>query len=141
MTAFNLFAAWRSILHISEWTGLSLGALAAIGIVVYLDPRLLKPAIIGAIALALVYGGTLYGDATGRADVKAQWADARKAEIAAAQERDAMTEQQLEAKYAPQLAELQKQINADSKGPDNAVANAVSDGCKLGARANRVRVN
>jgi hypothetical protein len=132
-----------NLLHILAWSGLSLGALAGLALLVYLNPAMLKWAIGFAALVILAYvcvmHGNAVGNASGRAAVQAQWDAARKAEIAAALERDAMTEQQLEAKYAPQLAELQSQINAESKGPDNAVANAVSDGCKLGARASRVR--
>jgi hypothetical protein len=63
------------------------------------------------------YAGLLYGDHVGRADVEAQWADARKAAIAAEQERDAMVEQQLEAEIsARRLAELQKLGRAQAKG-------------------------
>jgi len=137
----TLFSAWADLLHVLAWSGLSLGALAGLALLVYLVPTMLKPAIGIAVAVVLAYAcimhGNMVGDKAGRAAVQAEWDAARKAEIAASQERDAMTEQQLEAKYAPQLL----QLNADSKGADNAVGNVVSDGCKLGPRASRVQHN
>ncbi|MGY4295357.1 hypothetical protein ACVWXN_003452 [Bradyrhizobium sp. i1.4.4] len=107
-------AAWRTIAHVSEWTGLSVGALAVIGAFVAYNPRLLKPAIAAAVAVGIAYAGTLYGAGVGRAEIEAQWADARTAAIDAEHERDQMAEQQLQAKYGPRLAELQTQA-ADNK--------------------------
>lgn len=107
-------AAWSSILHIAEWSGLSLGALAAIAVVVYLEPRLLKPAIIAVIAIALVYGGTIYGDVTGRADEDAKLkiisaeADARAAQAASEDEasRVSAIEQKAKEQHDQDLAEI-----------------------------------
>ena len=141
-------SAWRTVLHISEWTGLSVGALAVLAGLVYLDPRLLKPAITAAIAIAGFYGGVVYGDRTGRADVEAQWADARQAAIAAAAERDAMTEQQLAVTYTPQLATLESQARDNKERADayeRQILTLLADGskggpaCELGAAADRVR--
>jgi hypothetical protein len=142
----DLAAAWRTILHISEWSGLSVGALAAGAGLVYLRPALLKPVIFGAVGVGLLYLGVIHGDRVGRADVNAQWADARKAAIKADQERDAMIEQKLEAKYQPQLADLQKQADARkarAEANERKIA-SVSRGqpgrCLLGAAADRVHV-
>jgi hypothetical protein len=68
-----------------------------------------KLAIAGAVLVMVAYVGVIHGDRVGRADVHAQWDDARKAAIAAERERDAMVEQKLETKYGPQLADLQRQ--------------------------------
>jgi hypothetical protein len=140
-------SAWRTVAHISEWTGLSIGVLAAIGGIVYLDPRLLKPAIILAGVIAVAYVSMLYGDKTGRADVEAQWADARKAAIAAAEERDAMTEQTLTSTYTPQLAALEKAAGDNKEKADAyerqiltlLAKNPAGNSCELGAAADRVR--
>lgn len=140
-------SAWRTVAHISEWTGLSIGALAVLAGLVYLDPRLLKPALIAAAVLAIAYAGVLYGDHTGRADVEAQWADARKAAIAAADERDTMTEQTLTATYAPQLATLEEQARANKERADAyerqilrlLAKDPAGPACELGAAADRVR--
>jgi len=141
----DLASAWRTILHVSEWSGLSVGALAAGAGLVYLRPALLKPVIAGAVVVVLVLIGVIHGDRVGRADVEAQWADARKAAIAADQERDALIEQQLEAKYKPQLAALQKQADerkARGEANERKTIASVSTGqpgrCLLGAAANRV---
>lgn len=138
-------AAWRTILHISEWSGLSIGALAAGAALVYLRPALLKPVVIVGVAVALLWVGLIHGDATGRADVEAQWADARKAAITADAERDAMTEQKLELTYKPKLADLQKQADerkqkaeADERRIATLSKGSARSACELGAAANRV---
>ena len=151
--------AWRSIAHISEWTGLSIGALATIAAVVYLDPRILRPALVVAIVALLVYFGVLYGDHVGRADVHRQWDDARAAAEKAQHERDDKVAQDLEAKYGPQLAELEKQKSANAALAKQAAASkaradgyesrivgllanggaASSGACALGAAADRLR--
>lgn len=144
-------AAWRTVVHVSEWSGLSIGALVAGAGLVYLLPAARKAAILGAILVVACWICLIHGDRVGRADVEAQWADARKAAIAADKERDAMIGAQLEATYKPKLAELQKQADerkakADSyerkivallaKGPEKAPA---GNACLLGAAANRMR--
>lgn len=142
------FAAWRTVLHVSEWTGLSVGALAVIGLLVYLDPRLLKPAIAAAILVAVALGGVLYGDRTGRADVTAQWNDAKAAAEAAQAKRDADIGRELEQKYQPQLAELQQQADERKTRADayerqilKLLSNnpAARSACELGAAARRLR--
>lgn len=160
----HLAVAARGVEHFAAWTGLSVGALLMIAVVAYVFPSTLRLGIRLGIAVALLYGATLYGNATGRGDVEAQWADARKAAIAADSERDAMTEQSLEAKYGPQLAALQLQDQAHATraetfqqraksyestiiglralvAPDaKPVKAAAGNACELGARADRVSV-
>lgn len=111
----QLLAGWRTIAHVSEATGLSAGALVAISVLVYLDPRVLKPAIIAGAGVVLVYASLMVGGSIGRGEIEAEWADARKAAIAAQQERDAKVERNLAQKYDPQLAALvqQAKINKD----------------------------
>jgi PUCC protein len=46
-----IVAAWRAVAHISEWIGLSVGALAGLGALVYFDPPARKAAIGGGIAV------------------------------------------------------------------------------------------
>ena len=59
----GFFSAWRAVFHISAWTGLSLGALAAIAAVVWYDPRLLKPAIGVAVLVGCLADAPRRGDA------------------------------------------------------------------------------
>lgn len=143
-TLLDIASAWRTIAHISEWSGVSVGMLLAGAGLVYLRPALLKPVICGGVAVVLVWFGLIHGDRTGRADVETQWADARKAAIAADAERDVMTEQKLEATYQPKLAALQKlaeqrkqeaQANERKINSSKTPARAV---CELGAAADRV---
>lgn len=139
-------AIWREILHISEWTGLGIGVIVALAALVYLDPRLLKPTLIAAGIVAIAYAGVMYGDHVGRADVEAQWADARAAAIKAQEARDRLAARQLEQTYAPQLAELEKQAK-DNKDQADAyerkimalLARTPAGACELGDAAERLR--
>lgn len=145
----QLGATWRTIAHVSEWTGLSIGALAAIGALVFYDPRLLKPAIGAAVLVGIGFAGVLYGDHIGRADVEAQWDDARKAAITAADERDQMAEQTLQARYGPRLDELQRQAGENKRKADEYerkllaamskdAGGKVGGACELGDAADRM---
>ena len=138
-------AAWRTIVHISEWSGLSIGALAAGAALLYFFPQARKLVIAGAVLVLVGFVCVIHGDRVGRADVEAQWADARKAAIAAEQERKIMIEQQLERQYKPQLAGLQQQSNerkakADANEKKLAIRSKghARGTCELGAAADRV---
>jgi len=138
-------AGWRTIVHVSEWSGLSIGALAAGAALVYLVPAARKLVILGAILVLLGWFCLLHGDRVGRADVHAQWADARRAAIAAERERDAMVEQNLEKKYGPQLEALQKRASERklrSEQDERQMAKApvktgAAGSCELGDAADR----
>ncbi len=143
---FEIFAAWREILHISEWTGLSVGALAAMAFIVYLDPRLLKPALIAGGVVAIAYFSMIYGDKVGRADVQAQWDAAREAAVKAQDRRDTSIDKTLQEKYAQALQALQSQKDrADANDEKvkflqgSGKPKPVSASCQLGTAANRVR--
>jgi hypothetical protein len=122
--ASAILATWRGILHVSEWTGLSAGAIAALAALVYLRPALLKPAIVAAAAVALTYGGVLYGHRAGRAEVKAEWDAARAAAGAAATKRDSDIRAELEKAYGPQLEALRRLSAANAERADTAAAEA-----------------
>jgi hypothetical protein len=140
-------AAWRQLLHLSEWTGLSLGALAGLGALAWYVAPMRKLAIVGGLAVAAGWAGLVHGDAVGRADLQKQWDAAKLAAAAAARQRDAAAAQDLEAKYQPIIAGLQQQ--ADDR--DNQVkdyerkmlellaATPASGSCRLGAAALRLR--
>jgi hypothetical protein len=137
-------AVWREVLHISEWTGLSIGVVVALAGLVYLDPRLLKPALIAAGIIAIAYGCVMYGDHVGRADVQAQWAAERAAAVKAGEARDRLAELELDQKYAPQLAALAKQAQdnkdqADAYERKLAALSPAGSACQLGDAAQRVR--
>lgn len=144
-------SAWRTIVHVSEWSGLSIGLLAAGAALVAFVPIARKPVIKGAVLVIVGYVGLIYGDRVGSADVQAQWADARKAAIAAEKEREAMIEHKLEQTYGPKLADLQKQ-SAERKARSDryerqiitlrakqAAGTAPARSCELGAAADRVQ--
>jgi hypothetical protein len=148
----SALAAWRSIAHIAEWSGLSLGVLAAGAALVAFVPLSRKFVIAGAVLVVVGYVGVIHGDRVGSADVHAQWDDARKAAIEAERDRDAMVEHNLETKYGPQLAALQKQATERKSRSDQyerqilalrasqpAGKAAPAAACELGPRADRVR--
>lgn len=144
----DIAAAWRTIAHISEWTGLSVGMLAG-GVALFIYVPVARRLVIRGGVLVLVgWVCLIHGDRVGRADVEAQWADARQAAIAAEQERDQMVEQQLEGKYAPQLEALKKRAADNKVRADgyerNIIAMLAKPGdaphaCELGDAADRVR--
>lgn len=144
----DIVAAWRTIVHISEWSGLSIGALAAGAALFVYVPVMRRLVIRGAVLVLVGWVCLIHGDRVGRADVEAQWKDARAAAIAAEQERDTMVEQQLEGKYAPQLDALKKRA-ADNKvradGYERKIiamlanAGSAAHACELGDAADWVR--
>ena len=78
---FHLVGIWHQVAALSEWTGLSVGLLAGLAFLVWLNPALLRVAIAIAIPIASAYFGLLYGNHTGRVDgraeIQAKW-DAQK---------------------------------------------------------------
>lgn len=140
-------AAWREILHISEWTGLSLGALAGLGALFYFVPLARKLAVAAAITVVVGWGGLIHGEATGRADLQKQWDQAKATAEKAQAERDAGVDEQLKSKYGPQLLALQKQASDNKERADAYESKMVGllakspagPGCQLGAAADRVR--
>lgn len=87
---------WDQVLTVSAWSGLSLGMLAGLAALVWLDPKLLKLAIAGAAIVAAGYIGELHGDAVGlrdgKAEVQAKW-DAEKRAIAKARAEEQVRQQ------------------------------------------------
>lgn len=163
----QMTAAWREIAYISAWTGLSVGALIVCGLLVFYVPLARKAAVVIAVMVVVAFVCLLHGAAVGRADVEARWAGARIAAQKARVARDGAIEQQLEAKYGPQLADITQQANdnkarADSyeskmvallalarpgkgrraeagKGEANKDRAAPGGACDLGAAADRLR--
>lgn len=134
---FEILAAWRTVLHISEWTGLSLGALAGAVALFIFVPTARQIAILGGITVVIVYFSVLYGDAKGRADVKAQWDAAEVQAEKARQERDATVAKEIEAKFATAFADDGK-AKQDEIDALKAVA-ASGDSCPLGDAALQLR--
>lgn len=113
---------WHQVAKLSELTGLSVGVLAGLAGLVYLDPRLLKPALIAAAGAIAIYGSVLYGDrmgyvdgrAAGRAEIQRQWDAARAADAdARAREKQAQAEAAARQEQADQAkaGELSKQTS------------------------------
>lgn len=151
----DVAAAWRTIVHVSEWSGLSIGLLIALAAILYLLPGLRKVVLIGAAGVVFGWLCVIHGDRVGRADVGAQWAEARNAAIDADKERDNMTELNLRAEYGPQNAAIDKRAAENKKRADDAehrnhdllsklaargkAAVAAGGPCKLGDVASRLR--
>lgn len=139
------FQAWREVLHVSEWTGLSVGVLAGLGALAWFVPPARTLAIGAGVAVALGYGGLMYGNHTGRADVQLEWDAANARAKAAAATEDADAQKTLDAKYQPIIAALQKQADdlkrrADRNGNDDSkVVGAMAGACQLGSAPLRLR--
>jgi hypothetical protein len=84
-----MFEVIHEVLTISAWTGLSVGALAAIVAVGYFFPSARVAAVRAAILVICVYVAVVHGEATGRRIVKAEWDQANVIAEQQRQERDA----------------------------------------------------
>jgi len=145
----ELIGMWHQVAAISAWTGLSIGMLAGLALLVWLDPRLLRLAIFGAILVAVGYFAEIHGNAVGLADgkaeVQAQWdqakIDAEKQRVA----RDAEIAREIEAKYQPLIgdrtavADLQQQVSDYEKQLLAQKMAGAGGTCRLGADALRLR--
>lgn len=136
------FQAWREVLHVSEWTGLSVGVLAGLGAAAWFLPPVRSLAIRGAIVVAVAYGALLYGNHTGRDDVLKEWDAANTRAAAAKDAADADAQKGLDAKYLPVIAALQKQAddrNAQANVNDGKIVGAMAGACQLGSAPLRLR--
>lgn len=134
---FEILAAWRTVLHISEWTGLSIGALAGAVALFIFVPTARQIAILAGAAVVIAYFAVVYGDTKGRADVKAQWDAAEVQAEQARVARDAQVAQEIEAKFAAAFADDGK-AKQDEIDTLKAVA-AAGDSCPLGDAALQLR--
>ncbi len=105
-----------------------------------LRTRLGLAAAVGALCL---YGGLVYGDASGRREVRAQW-DAAKVQAEAAKEAaDADAQRALDAQYQPVIADLQKQSDALQQQVNDYESKMVgmvgAGSCQLGTAPLRLR--
>jgi hypothetical protein len=129
----GIFAAWREVAHISEWTGLSLGVLAAIALLVYLNPTLLKPAIGIGVAVIVGYCTLIFGYHQGASDIRGQWNAANVQAAKAAVQRDADAQKQAEAVYKPIIAAREQMIaELDQEVDDYGAQLDKADPCVLG---------
>lgn len=138
----EIFAAWREAVHVSEWTGLSVGALGALGAAAWFLPPLRSLAIKAAIGIGIGYGALIYGNHTGRADVLAQWDAAKIKAAAESKTADAGAQKALDAQYQPIIDALQKQaddLRAQGNGDDSKIVGAMAGACQLGAAPLRLR--
>lgn len=141
----SIAAAWRTIWHVSEWTAILILAIVAGAFLVYKVPLARRFVVRGAVITIIGYVCLIHGDRTGRADVEAQWADARKAAIVAEHDRDNLVEHQLTLKYQPELDRLKREAagrktraEADERKLATASKVAARNTCELGAAADRV---
>lgn len=138
----TVFSAWREVLHVSEWTGLSAGMLLGLGALAWFYPPIRTLAITLAVNVACVYGGLLYGNHVGRADAMAQW-DAANARAEKDREaRDAKIAAELEAKYGPEMAAMVKKstdLETLVTSYERQILAQKSGSCQLGDGAIRLR--
>jgi hypothetical protein len=143
---FEALSAWREVVHLSEWTGLSIGALAGLALLAFYLPTLRRGAVKAAAVVVLLLAALTYGNHTGRADLQKQWDAARARAELAQQLRDHDAAAALEAKYQPVIAGLQaqaddnaSQVKAYERKIVALIAGQKAGSCALGADALRLR--
>jgi hypothetical protein len=139
---FEVFAAYREILHVGEWTGLSVGMLAGLGALAWFFPPARTLAISTGIAVVVGYGCLIYGNHTGRDDVLAEWTAANARAKAATAAADTDAQSALDAKYLPVIAALQKRaddLKSQANGDDSKIVGAMAGACQLGTAPLRLR--
>ena len=140
---FSAFAAWRTLAHLSAWSGLSIGALVGLGLLAWYVAPVRRLAITGALVVVALWIGLLHGDAVGRADLQTQWNAARLAAAAAAAKRDADAQAELDARYQPMIADLQSQADDRKQQVDDyerkMLSMVAAGSCELGVDALRLR--
>lgn len=82
-------SAWREVMRVSEFTGLSIGMLALLAAIVYFIPTLRGFAIRCAIAVIAGYVLAIFCYHAGASDKQAQWTAANKRVATAIVKRDA----------------------------------------------------
>lgn len=108
---FELLDAWREVLHVSAWTGLSLGALAGLAALAWFGWQIAAVrsfVIVAAIAVVAAYLSALHAARVIHQADEAEWADRVTAAALAAKKQDADTEMRIRHEYLPQIAELQR---------------------------------
>lgn len=71
----EIYAAWRGVAHVAEWTGLSVAGLVGCGAALYFawQVSFVRHAAIAMIALIIAgYGGVMAGNHVGRSDARAE---------------------------------------------------------------------
>lgn len=142
----EIFSAWRSVAHIAEWSGLSLGALVGLGVAGYVGiqvPLVRRLVIVGAVAVVCLYAGLIHGGSVERRDVMAEWNDAKLKAERAAKARDAEIEMTVRTTYLPEIAALQHQADDRQHQVEDyerkMLAMASGSSCRLGPDAFRLR--
>jgi len=105
----SFFDALHQIARVTEWGSFSLGAIAVLVALGWFVAVARPIAIAGVITVLAAFGGVVYGDHTGRADVQAQWDKADKAAQVIADAHNQAVRASVRAEYNPQIASLSKQ--------------------------------
>lgn len=143
---FEIFESWRSVLHLAEWTGLSLSALAGCAAALYFGwqiPLVRRLVLLAAFGTVMLWAGLIHGGSVERRDVMAEWNDAKVKAARQAKARDAEIEMAVHQTYLPEIADLHRQAAdrqhqvEDYERKMLAMANGGS--CRLGPDAFRLR--
>jgi hypothetical protein len=137
---FELFEAWRSVLHLAEWTGLSLSALAGCTAALYFGwqiPLVRKLALLAAFGTVLLWAGLIHGGSVERRDSMAERAAEKRAAEIARKQRDSNIEMAIRREYLPQLADLQR---AADEREQQVKINEHQLMAQMGASANSCRI-
>jgi hypothetical protein len=143
----EFFSAWREIVHISEWTGLSLGALACIGALFYFEHIPVGTTVRAVVIVVVTFASLCVGETFGTRDKQRQWDAARASALEATKKHDDDVALQLDRKYQPQLLQIQKQAQANKDLADGyekkmlaILAKQPAGSCQLGDVAQRLHL-
>lgn len=143
---FEIFEGWRSVLHLAEWSGLSLSALAGCAAGLYFGwqiPLVRRLLLLAAFGTVLLWVGLIHGGSVERRDVLAEWSDAKLKAERAAKARDAEIEMTVRTTYLPEIAALQNQADDRQHQVEDyerkMLAMASGSSCRLGPDAFRLR--
>jgi hypothetical protein len=136
-TLASIAAAWREIAHVSEMTGLSIGLLVTLVVIVWLDPAIRGFAIKIAIVVVVAYVSGLYWYRVGASDVRAQWDAANVRAAEAAKTRDASISHTLDQEFPPPPAA--DEVSQNENAILAAIRAAGGGVCPIGAVPLRLR--
>jgi hypothetical protein len=138
-TLRGIAQAWREILHVSELTGLSVGALGVIAFVVWFDPDVRKLAIRFAVLVVYSYLVALFFLHLGAGDVRAEWANDNLRAAGESEARDVGADKTLATDFDPQIQANRKQADSDDHQILADLSAVAATNCELGPRPLRLR--
>lgn len=139
-----LLDAWRTVLHVSALTGISVTLLIGLGALAFLLPEWRAIAIRVGAAVGLAYVVSIYTFHLGAKDVRAQWDAANTRAEQERWQRDAKVKADAEREMAPLVAQMRTALESRNKQVTDyeqklLAAKSGAAACQLGPDALRLR--